>query len=187
MDWLREETGYSIEEIALIRYGISSIMMELSKFFIMLLLFTVTGNGILYLFGVFILLLLRSCNGGLHFSSYIGCLVFSTCILYIGCIFLPSMFQLSNFTMLVFLACCIFITYRIGPIVSKSRPNLTPLQIKESKLCSFKIILLYMTIVALFGKNPFIQAGFWMIFLQTLQLLFAFYYQNQAKEEDMFS
>lgn len=174
MDWLREETDYSIEEIELIRYGLTSIVMELSKFFIMLLLFAVTRNGMLYLFGVFILLILRSCSGGLHFSSYIGCLIFSICILYMGCIFLPSVFQLSDYTMLILLICCIFITFQTGPVVSKSRPNLTPLQVKESKRSSFKIILCYMIAVILFGESSFIQPGFWMIFLQTLQLLVSF-------------
>lgn len=174
MDWLREETEYSIEEIELIRYGVTCIVMELSKFFIMLLLFAATGNGIVYLFGVFILLILRSRSGGLHFSSYMGCLIFSIYILYMGCIFLPSVFQLSDFTMLILLTCCIFITFETGPIVSKSRPNLTPLQVKGSKQSSFKIILCYMIAVILFGKSSYIQAGFWMIFLQSLQLLVSF-------------
>lgn len=174
MNWLREEIGYSIEEIELIRYGAASIMMELSKFIIMLILFTVTGNGMKYLFGIFILLLLRSCSGGLHFSSYIGCLLFSIVILYMGCIFLPNALRLPTRTMLIVLLCCIAITYLTGPVLSKNRPRLTPPQIRKSKTEAIAIIFCYILTVLLFQKNLLIQEGFWIIVLQTAQLLSAY-------------
>lgn len=182
MNWLRENFDYSTNEIALIEYGFLSIVMELSKFIIMVILFTTIGKPLEFLFGTFILLLSRSNTGGLHFSSYISCLTFTILILYAGCVFLPKTINIPDIGMLILLLSCIIVTYLIGPIVSKSRPNPSSTQIQKSKLQSFKIIFIYFILTFLFSEYEFIQIGFWIILLQTIQLIFAYFLRKEKSD-----
>lgn len=171
--------GYSANEIKLIQYGFSAMIMETSKFIIMMALFLFIGKPLEYLFGTFILLLLRTKTGGVHFASYIGCLLFSAAMLYSSCIFLPDTFQLSNISMLSLLLGCIIITYLIGPIVSKTRPMPNATQSKKGKIEAFKIIFFYFIAVFLFSENHFIIIGFWIILLQTAQLIVAYFLRKE--------
>lgn len=179
MHWLKTNLGYSANEIKLIQYGLSAIVMELSKFIIMMLFFLLIGKPLEYLFGTFILLLLRTQTGGLHFTSYTACLFFSAATLYFGCVFLPDTFQTSNTTMLTLLLGCIIITYFTGPVVSKTRPIPNAAQAKKGKIQAFKIIFFYFIAVFLFSENHLISIGFWIIVLQTVQLLIAYFLRKE--------
>lgn len=173
MEWLKSTLGYSASEMELIRYGFSVITMEASKFLIMLLLFILLDKPLEYLFSAFILVLLRTNAGGLHFPSYLSCLLFSIFFFCASCILLPHSIPISDIGMLVSLFCCIVITYLIGPVVSKERPVPTAKQAKRGKIETFKIIFFYFIIVFLFSKNNLLIVGFWTIILQTIQLIIA--------------
>lgn len=179
MNWLKANLNYSQDEFELIRYGLSSITMEASKFLIMLVIFSIMGKTIEYVFGTFILLLLRINTGGLHFSTYIGCLIFSIIILYLGCVYLPNQFELPQNGMLILLLACIILNCLIGPVVSKKRPEPTPSQIEKSKIATVKVIFLYFIAVSFFSKHSFIKIGFWVIVLQTVQLAFAYFLRKE--------
>lgn len=175
MQWITEELNYSDKEKALIQYGLSAILMEISKFIIMLIFFSIIEKSTEYLFATFILLLLRAHTGGLHFSTYFGCLLFSNIILYAGCVYFPDTIQVSEIWMLFSLLNCMVTLYLIGPIVSKSRPIPSSTQAKKHRIESFKIVFFYFLVVFFFSENHYIQIGFWMILLQTLQLSIAYF------------
>lgn len=185
---ITEELNYSDREKALIQYGLSAILMEISKFLFMLILFSILKKTTEYLFGTFILLLLRAHSGGLHFSTYSGCLLFSIIFTYTGCVFLPNTIQISDIWMLFSLLNCIIISYLIGPIVSKVRPTPSSTQAKKHKIEIFKIIFFYFLVVFFFSENHYIQIGYWIIILHTLQLSIAYFlrkenlYENQIHE-----
>ncbi|MCM1158865.1 MAG: accessory gene regulator B family protein [Bacteroidales bacterium] len=184
MNWLKVNLGYSTEEIELIQYGLSAMLMEFSKFIFLFILFTLIGKPLEYLFGIFILLLLRTNTGGLHFSTYLGCLMFSTFILYSGCVYLPAAVPVSDIDMLLLLLGCITITYLIGPVVSKTRPLPDTLQAKVSRIKTFKVIFIYFIIVFLFPESIFIRIGFWIIMLQSAQLVIAYVLRKETANEE---
>lgn len=178
MNWLKTNLNYSQDELELIRYGLSAITMETSKFIIMLILFNNFGKLAEYLFGTLILLLLRINTGGLHFSTYTGCLIFSIFLFYLGCVYLPSKYQIRKVEMLILLLGCMTLNYIIGPVISKKRPALTSSQIKKSKITALKFIFLYIIAVVFFSEKPLIKIGFWIILLQTVQLIIAYFFKK---------
>lgn len=183
VNWLKANLNYSQDELELIRYGLSAIAMETSKFIIMLILFNNIGKLAEYLFGTLILLLLRINTGGLHFSTYTKCLIFSILLFYLGCVYLPGRYQIGKVEMFILLLACMTINYIIGPVISKKRPVLTSYQIKKSKLTALKYIFLYIIAVFFFSEKPLIKIGFWMILLQTVQLVIAYFLRKESYNE----
>lgn len=183
MNWLKANLNYSQNELELIRYGFSAITMEISKFIIMFILFNSLGKLSEYLFGTLILLLLRINTGGLHFSTYAGCLIFSIFLFYLGCVYLPGRYQIRKAEMLTLLFACMTLNYVIGPVISKQRPDLTSSQIKKSKLTALKFIFLYIIAVFFFSEKSLIKIGFWMILLQTVQLVIAYFLRKENYNE----
>lgn len=183
MDWLKANLNYTSDELELIRYGFLSIIMETSKFILMVIFFTIIGKTKEFLFGTFILLLLRSNTGGLHLSTYWGCLLFSTLLLYTGCVWLPYKWHIPNTGMHFLLAECILVTWKTGPVVSPKRPQPTALQAKKSKKTACTFISLYLITVFLLSENSYIRIGFWIIILQTVQLVISYFLRKEKVNE----
>ena len=76
--------------------------------------------------------------------------------------------------MLIFLLICMIISNFIGPIVSCYRETPTGLLIKKCKKKSTIIIFIYCLLIFIIPDNNYLVIGFWVIMLQTLQLLFAY-------------
>lgn len=183
MDWLKANLNYTSDELELIRYGFLSIIMETSKFILMVIFFTIIGKTKEFLFGIFILFLLRSNTGGLHLSTYWGCLLFSTLLLYTGCVYLPCKWHIPGNGMLLLLAECILVTWKTGPVVSPKRPHPNALQAKKSKKIACTFISLYLLTVFLLPENSYIEIGFWIIILQTVQLVIAYFLRKENCNE----
>lgn len=68
---------------------------------------------------------------------------------------------------------CIVITYHIGPVTSSFRPTPSESVCKRQKNKLFMIIFLFLITLYILPENPYITTGYWVIILNTCQLLLA--------------
>lgn len=167
---IHEKYGLSNYQVAQLAFVCKSISSELSKIIIMSIFFR-NHLSILF-FLLFVMCLLRTFSGGLHFYTYYRCLVAST--LYIGIIiFVFSKIELPLYVQLLLLITCIIVCYVIGPVLSKYRTNFPKKQLYFSRNITCLIIFLYTIILYIIPENPYFIAGTWMIILHSLQLIVA--------------
>ena len=171
-NYLQDTFDYSDFQIGQIRYTVVSILSELSKLFIMGIFFALTHYFLQYLTAITVLLMLRTCTGGLHFKHYISCLAVSFLILYLGICQLPHV-PLARPLYFILLLGCVIINYLFAPIVSSYRPAPDGIRVRKSKLQAFSIIMIYALILFIVPTNQYLVTGFWIIMLQSLQLLVA--------------
>ena len=126
-----------------------------------------------YCLTIFILFLVRTSSGGIHFKSYNSCLFASFLYLLLCINVLPS-FKLPSLIKLVILVICIPVAFIFSPIVSKYRVPPSKAQKRRSKYEMLVITVFYLGIMFLFSDNPLINIGFWCITLHTLQLLITY-------------
>ncbi len=171
--YLKDTYNYSDYDIQLFKYYFKSILYDLSKLIPLGLFFFVMGYTLEYLVAVIVLFSVRTSTGGLHFKHYISCLAF-TAAFFIVSIILLSKISVNNILMLALLLICMVITNHIGPIVSCYRETPSGLLIRKSKRNTTIIIFIYCILTFIIPDNQYITVGFWVIILQTLQLMFAY-------------
>lgn len=166
-------TNYQIEQL---KYLYIMCLSEISKFIILSFIFKEDIS--LYLFSIFILCCLRTSTGGLHCKTYFSCLMITFLFLYTGMILLPKI-HLPLLYQCFLLIICTLINYIIGPVTACGHPKLALSDIKKSKQKVFICINLYIILFCIIPANRFMQSGFWIIILHTLQLSAAKKYQKE--------
>lgn len=170
--YLKNGRGYTDYDIKLLKYFFKAMFYEVTKFIMMGVFFFFLGYLYEYLFGVTILLIIRTSSGGLHFKTYIGCFVF-TILFFLTSVVLLPLINVPQWLMMTYLLICMVLTNYIGPITSCFRPAPDGVLIRKSKKNSTLMIFLYCLLVFIIPENPYISVGFWIIILQTVQLTFA--------------
>lgn len=168
--YLKSKYNLSSYQIAQIIFLFKTIGSELSKIIIMGILFH--DHILHYLFALFVMLFLRSTTGGLHFYTYLGCLLTSTLYLGISLYVLPNI-VLPVYIQLILLLLCILLCNYVGPITSKYRPKECLKHFTKFKKIITVFIFIYALILYIIPENTYITAGFWVIILHSLQLLLA--------------
>lgn len=143
---------------------------EISKFFLIGLFFL--DNIKLYLWTILIFLILRSNNGGLHCKTYWSCFAVSLSYIFLSIRILP-LIPTAKILQMFILLMCIVITYHIGPVTSSFRPTPSESVCKRQKNKLFMIIFLFLITLYILPENPYITTGYWVIILNTCQLLLA--------------
>ena len=181
-DFLKEQYEFSDYQIAQIRYTLSSILSEISKLIIMAAFVITIDKFSLYVAGAFVLCLLRSYTGGLHFHHYISCFFVSFLIMICGVCLLPLL-PITKPIQILTLGICIVCNYHYAPVVSKYRPIPNGIVIKKSKKQSFLVVGIFAFILFVTPDNPYTLTGFWMIVLQSLQLVLAKYIKRRKRND----
>lgn len=171
--YMRENLDYTDYDIVLLKYRLTALFYDLSKLILMAVFFGFIGYLSEYFFSVIILLSLRTSIGGLHFKTYWGCFLFTFIFFIIGVVFLPKLYP-DKIIIIISLFICMIITNLIGPIVSCYRKMPDGIAIRKTKIKTSTIIFFYSLIIYIIPKNHYIPIGFWIIIMQTSQLLFAF-------------
>lgn len=167
---IQDKYNLSNYQIAQLSFVYKSLSSEISKIIIMGILFH--NHLDLYTFLLFVMCLLRTFSGGLHFYTYIRCLAAST--IYIGIIiFILSKIVLLLYMQLLLLTACIIVCYVTGPVLSKYRIAFPKKQLYFSRNITCLIIFLYTILMYIIPKNPYFIAGVWMVILHSLQLIVA--------------
>ena len=180
LSYIQRELDYTDYQIGQLRYLFEALSSEISKTIIMGVFFSFLHLFPHYCFAMVVLLLLRTNVGGLHFKTYISCFLFSLGFFTLAVAILPQ-FEISKLAQLISLLLCILINYHIGPIVSCYRPKPNGVLIQKSKSNSFKVVFLYLLFVFIMPENLFVAIGFWVICLQTAQLIVASLLQKRKE------
>lgn len=180
---LQTTYSFSDREISLIRYGIQTLWGELSKCMIMFIYFHTINQTLEFFVGSFILLLLRRNTGGLHMKHYWSCFFFSFLFMNAAVLLLPAAITVTKAEICFLTLFCTVITWRIGPVHVKFLKNPNNLLIKKGRRCAICILFLYWTIAILSPVSKHLVIGFWVILLQTIQLMIAKYKEVHFYEE----
>ncbi len=168
---IQQKYGFTDFEIKKMHYTISLLGYEGSKLIIMGIFFGLLGLFQDYMVVLATLLPIRVCSGGLHFNRYWTCFTFT--FIFIACpIFLHDV-TVPQAGQFVSLLACLIITFFIGPVTSKKRP---PIQYKRFllfRLFTCGLLLLHFIHFAIARTFPGENICFWVIVLQTIQLLCA--------------
>lgn len=169
--YLKNTYELSNYQIAQIFFLFKTIFSEVSKILIMGLLFH--GQLPLYIFALFVMFFLRSFMGGLHFYTYLQCLLGSALYLGLSIYVLPNI-SIQLYLQIILLLLSILICNRIGPLTSKYRPESCKRHFTKYKRLVITFILLYTLILYIMPRNnPYLCVGFWVIMLHSLQLIIA--------------
>lgn len=169
--YLKSTYELSNYQIAQIFFLFKTIFSEVSKILIMGFLFH--EKLPLYIFALFVLIFLRSFMGGIHFYTYLKCLVGSALYLGFSIYILPNI-PIELYLQIILLLLSILICNYIGPVTSIYRPESCKRHFALCKKLATTFILLYILILYIMPENnPYLCVGFWVIMLHSLQLIIA--------------
>ena len=168
--YLQDEFQFSSLDGRII-YAIKAIFSELSKLLIALLVALPLGYADEVLIATIVLLSIRCNSGGLHFSHYISCFLFTSAF-YVMAIAL-SRYPLSNGYLALGLLLSLGIFLITGPITSVMRPRLTAAEVKKFSHRVIILLLVYSSLLILLETLPYRELIYWVIVLQIFQLLCA--------------
>lgn len=167
---LKETYNLSNYQLAQVSFLFKTIASEISKILIMGILF---HNQLpLYLFALSVMLCLRGSTGGLHFYTYAGCLVTSALYLGLAIYILPHNMSAKSFQLIGVLLCILLCNY-IGPITSKYRPDSCKEHFTQCKRFITIFISFYALLIYIMPESNYLNVGFWVIILHSLQLVIA--------------
>lgn len=165
-----EKTSAQEPEMVIFKYLVLSFLSEASKLLILALLFQRKIE--IFAFSVLVLFFLRTTTGGLHCKKYWSCFLVSFGYLLL-CIDILHMIALSKSIQMIALLICSVVTYYIGPVVSKTRPQPTSQKRRRLKLQAFVVIFGYLIGLYILPESSYITSGFWIVVLHAIQLSFA--------------
>lgn len=168
--YLQHQLHFNSPDANKIIYCIEGVLSELSKLLIIFAIALPLGYADEIFIATFVLLSIRCHCGGLHFSHYLSCFVF-TASFYVAAIFLStcplpnSIFAWGLVSLGTFAL--------IGPITSSMRPRLTPSEVQKYLHRVTFLLLLYSSFIILLETLPYRSLIYWVIVLQIFQLLCA--------------
>ncbi|KJF26169.1 hypothetical protein TZ02_15100 [Clostridium aceticum] len=166
------ETEFSLCEMDSIklRYTLEVIINDFSKLIVLFLVFTLLDKQMNFIYSFLALSTLRPFTGGLHFKTYIGCILFSAAFFYLSIFLVLSIF-LDFFITLVLFIFALLIVILLAPIPSEARPTYSRKKITTFKFLSAMIIVFHLFMYFFTNKNPYFIHSIWVIVLQCIQLL----------------
>lgn len=165
----------------LIKYLFQCIISEGSKILLFSVIFLKVGLIKEFCFALFLLILLRTNGGGLHFKHYISCFAVSFLVLS-GSILLAIKFPFPNLASGITLVACIMLGYWCVPVVSANRPPANEVLIKKSKRNTVLVIFAYLILICIVPANRYTNIGVWIVVIHICQLLLAKILKRRRKK-----
>lgn len=169
-EFLKKNYQFSDYQVAVLGFIGKTLASEISKLLIMGFIFR-DRLGI-YVVAVSVMIFLRTATGGLHCKKYISCLLASFIYLFLAIVILP-MIPVNKVFQLILLFLCMLCTYYIGPVTSTVHLPLKDGTVKRVKVQAFLFVFFFITVTYIVPENHYIIVGFWVIILNTLQLIVA--------------
>lgn len=180
-EYLRLQFSYDDNEIAKIKYSLEAFLYEFEKLVILLIIFSLLGKTHEFIISTIVLFTIRPIAGGLHFSKFINCFLFTLIFFVLAIIILP-LIPLKKTTIIIILFVSLIINYLFSPISSKNRPNKDYKTNTKFKLLSSIIILVHSTIILYFKNINVLSCYIWIIALQSVQLIISKEMLNYEKK-----
>lgn len=177
LELIGKKYDFSKYQIAQLRFFFLSAFSEISKLLMIGLFFL--DDLPLFFWTIVLFQVFRSSCGGLHLKTYWSCFFVSLAYMVTVIRILP-LIPVGILFQTVTLLLCIVISYKIGPLTSVLHPVLSDSVNKRLKNRVFVFIVIYLIILYMIPQNPYLIVGYWVIILNTLQLIVA---KIQKKEE----
>lgn len=158
-------------EMRRLDFTLTMFFYEISKFIILAILFSAVGLFQEYAMSILVLMPIRIFSGGIHFNHYISCFLF-TSVFFTVPILLRSVSP-DEPVRLSLMAICLLATFLIGPVTSPKRPPITYKRYSSFRLISTGLLLIYLFLSEVFRVLPYENICFWVVILQTIQLICA--------------
>lgn len=159
-------------EMQKMNFTISVIKYEFSKFIILGIVFALVGLFREYVVLMLTLILIRTFSGGIHFNHFSSCFLFTAIFIALP-VLLSSIVVLPHTIQVIILAASVSITYLTGPVTSPKRLPLQYGRYRTYRLISTGIALIWFFVFAFARVFPYRNLCFWVISLQTIQLICA--------------
>jgi len=166
--YIQKKYRFNNYQIAQLKFFLLTLISEFSKTIIIGAFFI--NQYCLFIWCLLIFQLMRTSTGGIHCKKYISCLGVSF-FFFLLCIRLLPNIHITKTVQLILLFVCIYISYNIGPVVSSLHLELSHKSIYNSKNKLAITILCYSILVYIMPQYCFISVGFWVIILNTIQLV----------------
>ncbi len=181
MNYISKDLNLIDDDQAKLLYSLRVIIGDSSKLVLMFLVFLLFNHVMDFFMAITSLSIIRINTGGLHFKTYLRCLLFSFSFFSLT-IYLANNYLLSQSTLFIIGIVSLLIIALISPITSKSRPTYS-----AKKRLQFKIIGCISVSFHLIGfmatkNNPYFVISIWVIFLQCIQLMIAKEVENREKK-----
>lgn len=160
-------------EMKRLKYTLKAISSELVKTLALSVLFFKLGHLPEFIIGVFILITIRCNSGGLHMEHFVTCLLFTLIFMLLSVILLPAFVPVPYPARPFLLALCILATFLAAPVPAKKRPPAEPEARRRYRNRATVLLFLYSVAVLILKTTPIADICFWIIVLQTLQLICA--------------
>jgi len=166
---LDSNNSLSYREKDLISYSLNSILNDLSKVLMLLIIFSFFDLTLEFALITLFSIPIRISAGGYHFKSYLGCFIF-TLFYYLSIIFISKIDFNTSLTVIIYLISSTLLIY-FAPYTSKKRESLRVYSLKFYKCICLILIFIYLLIYMSFTNN-YVKIGLFVIIIQSLQLTF---------------
>lgn len=166
---LQSKYDYSELECRRILYILQIMISETGKCILLFAIFTLQHKTNAFLISLITLLSIRCFSGGLHFSSFLKCTLFTLCFFECS-VMLAHFLNLNLVVKLLFLLLCLVINAGIEPIQSPQRPALSVPMKRRFRNITCLLVLFYSVVIVVFQENAFTNICFWTVTLHTIQL-----------------
>ena len=160
------------QELEQIQYALHTILNEVFKIIVLIILFGVIGNLNYLLFSMIILLSIRLFSGGLHAKTLLGCLMLTTLFFTLTSIIAPILPKLSPsvYYILSLLSLGIIIIQSPYPNPKRLIKNKKRKQYLRILAISFSIFWIYILLFKI-NNSAYLNCGMATILLQSSQLI----------------
>ena len=162
----------SVEESALLVYGIEIFLNEFIKVIIIFLIAIFVGEVKIAVFGTCYLLLASQCSGGRHFNSNVACTLFTIFTAFVG----PMCVVMLQVPLWVMLGIAILETgliYKFIPYIEEKTMNTA--QSKRRKIIAILLFWFFVGITGLLGGKALING---ILFIECIVILAAWKHKN---------
>lgn len=172
------------DDMRMLKYYYMCLLHEVSKFLIMLFIFSRFHAGTQYVVAALALCALRHNMGGIHFRQYWSCFGFS--LVFLAVVITIARFCPVNLVVQIITTClCILITFLTGPVQSSTRPALDKKHFIRYRNNACIVMAVLMVLFICMKSFTYRDLIYWVIVFQTLQLVAAKIYERRKKNETL--
>lgn len=166
---LDPDKQFDNDQLLKIQYALLAIGGDVSKFFLLLFIFSAFGHGLEFLYGCITTLLLRMKVGGKHFKSYTQCLVFSFAYF---TVMMGIAFKLSHLRWIILGLSILFggILILLTPQIPSNSRRVLTISPQRLKATAAFFVLIYL-VISLKKSEPIFLLGPLTIIFQSIQLI----------------
>ncbi|MDD6657992.1 MAG: accessory gene regulator B family protein [Lachnospiraceae bacterium] len=187
LDKIQLEYNLSDRQRKLLQFSFIGLIYDITKLVLLFIFFACIHQITAFIFNVFLLMVLRINQGGLHLKHYTTCFIFSFLYLFLSICVLPMLIpEVPQPLGLCIIFLCMLINYIAGPQKNiKIYTELkNPENVLKSKMNSSVVCTLYMIAFFVFPNAVLMQQGMWMIVLHTMQIVIVIIKKLRKEKKD---